>query len=74
MLRSNVSGATVRDANEDDAPACAAIYTPYVRETAISFESVGVYQRIGWKHGAWHDVAWTQRALGVEHDPPSEPR
>jgi L-amino acid N-acyltransferase YncA len=180
MLRPNVSGATVRDASEDDAPACAAIYAPYVRETAVSFEgepptpaqmaeriavatrthawivyeddyrvvgyayggphqkraayrfscevsvyveqgrrrtgsgrvlyealfkrlaargyrmavagmtlpneasvglhramgfeSVGVYRRIGWKLGAWHDVAWMQRALGVEDDPPPEPR
>ncbi len=180
MLRPNVPGATVRDASEDDAPACAAIYAPYVRETAVSFESeppmpaqmaeriaaatrthawvvlededrvvgyayggphaqraayrfscevsvyvepgrrrtgsgrvlyealfkrlaargylmavagmtlpneasaglhramgfepVGVYRRIGWKFGAWHDVAWMQRAIGVEQDPPSEPR
>jgi L-amino acid N-acyltransferase YncA len=178
MLRPNVSGATVRDASEDDAPACATIYAPYVRETAVSFEGepptpaqmaeriavamskhawvvleaedrvvgyayggqhqaraayrfscevsvyveqgrqrtgsgralyealferlvargylmavagmtlpneasaglhramgfepVGVYRRIGWKLGAWHDVAWMQRALGVEHDPPPE--
>ncbi len=180
MLRPNVSGATVRDASEDDAPACAAIYASYVSETAVSFESepptpaqmakriaaamrthawvvledkdrvvgyayggphaqraayrfscevsvyvepgrrrtgsgrvlyevlfkrlvargyrmavagmtlpneasaglhramgfepVGVYRRIGWKFGAWHDVAWMQRAIGVEQDPPSEPR
>jgi L-amino acid N-acyltransferase YncA len=179
MLRPNVSGATVREASEDDAPACAAIYAPYVRETAVSFEGepptpaqiaeriaaatrthawvvledddrlvgyaygglhqeraayrfscevsvyveqdrrrtglgralyealfkrlvargyrmvvagmtlpneasvglhramgfepVGVYRRIGWKLGAWHDVAWMQRALGVEQDPPPEP-
>ncbi len=173
-------GATVRDASESDATACAAIYAPYVRETAISFESeppspaqmaeriaaarrghawvvledddrlvgyayggphkervayrfscevsvyveegrrrtgsgralyealfeklaargyrtavagmtlpneasvglhramgfepVGVYRRIGWKFGAWHDVAWTQRALGAQQeDPPPEP-
>ncbi|HUN79015.1 MAG TPA: GNAT family N-acetyltransferase, partial [Solirubrobacteraceae bacterium] len=33
-----MSGATVRDASEGDAPACAAIYAPYVRETAVSFE------------------------------------
>lgn len=33
---------------------------------AMGFEPVGVYRRIGWKFGAWHDVAWTQRALGVE--------
>lgn len=30
--------ATVRDATERDAAACAAIYAPYVRGTAISFE------------------------------------
>ena len=29
---------TVRPATADDAAACAAIYAPYVRETAISFE------------------------------------
>ena len=174
-----MSGAIVRDASEGDAPACAAIYAPYVRETAISFEAepptpaqmaeriaaatrthawvmledegrvvgyayggphqkraayrfscevsvyveqgrrrtgsgrtlyealferlttrgyrmavagmtlpnqasvglhqamgfqqVGVYRRIGWKLGAWHDVAWVQRALGVEREPPAEP-
>jgi L-amino acid N-acyltransferase YncA len=176
----DMPGATVRDASEDDATACAAIYAPYVRETAVSFEGeppspsqmaeriaaamsahawvaledddrlvgyayggphqkrvayrfscevsiyvergrrrtgsgralyealfkrlaargyrmavagmtlpneasvglhramgfepVGVYRRIGWKFGAWHDVAWMQRALGVEQDPPHEPR
>ncbi|SHG05635.1 phosphinothricin acetyltransferase [Jatrophihabitans endophyticus] len=30
---------------------------------ALGFETVGVYRRIGWKHGAWHDVEWTQRRL-----------
>jgi L-amino acid N-acyltransferase YncA len=180
MLLPNVSSATVRDASEDDAPACASIYAPYVRETAVSFESepptpaqlaeriaaatrthgwvvledgdrvvgyayggahkeraayrfscevgvyveqgrrrtgsgrvlyealferlaargyrmavagmtlpneasvglhqamgfepVGVYRRIGWTFGAWHDVAWVQLALGVEQTPPAEPR
>ena len=41
---------------------------------AMGFEPVGVYRRIGWKLGVWHDVAWVQRALGVEQDPPPEPR
>ncbi len=41
---------------------------------AMGFEPVGVYRRIGWKLGAWHDVAWMQRALGVKQDPPPEPR
>jgi phosphinothricin acetyltransferase len=42
---------------------------------ALGFEPVGVYRRIGWKHGAWHDVAWAQRALTHEppDDPPAEP-
>jgi L-amino acid N-acyltransferase YncA len=29
----------IRDATREDAPACAAIYAPYVRDTAITFES-----------------------------------
>ena len=41
---------------------------------ALGFEPVGVYRRIGWKHGAWHDVAWMQRALASTDDPPEEPR
>jgi phosphinothricin acetyltransferase len=40
---------------------------------AMGFEPVGTYRRIGYKHGAWHDVAWAQRALPVEGDPPAEP-
>ncbi len=40
---------------------------------AMGFEPVGTYRRIGWKHGAWHDVAWTQRALVSEDDPRSRP-
>jgi len=177
VYKPGVSGAIVRDASEGDAPACAAIYAPYVRETAVSFEvepptpveiakriaaatrthawivledggrvvgyayggphqkraayrfscevsvyveqgrrrtgsgralyealferiaargyrmavagmtlpneasvglhqamgfqPVGVYRRIGWKLGAWHDVAWVQRALGTEHEEPT---
>lgn len=42
---------------------------------ALGFEPIGVYRRIGYKHGAWHDVAWTQRALGDTPDrAPREPR
>jgi L-amino acid N-acyltransferase YncA len=40
---------------------------------ALGFEPVGVYRRIGWKHGAWHDVAWVQRPLGAAGTPPSGP-
>ena len=40
---------------------------------AMGFEPVGTYRRIGWKHDAWHDVAWMQRLLAAGHDAPSEP-
>jgi phosphinothricin acetyltransferase len=38
---------------------------------AMGFEPVGTWRRIGFKHGAWHDVAWTQRRLA--DGPPSGP-
>ncbi len=39
---------------------------------AMGFQPVGTYRRIGWKHGAWHDVAWTQRELVPDSgDPPT---
>jgi L-amino acid N-acyltransferase YncA len=41
---------------------------------ALGFAPIGVYRRIGYKRGAWHDVAWTQRPLGEAGDPPAEPR
>jgi L-amino acid N-acyltransferase YncA len=40
---------------------------------AMGFQPVGTYRRIGFKHGAWHDVAWTQRTLAEGDGPPSEP-
>jgi phosphinothricin acetyltransferase len=45
--------------------------------TALGFEPVGTYRRVGWKAGAWHDVMWLQRDLGPATDdgaPPAEPR
>jgi L-amino acid N-acyltransferase YncA len=30
---------------------------------ALGFETVGTFPRIGWKNGAWYDVAWMQRDL-----------
>jgi L-amino acid N-acyltransferase YncA len=41
--------------------------------TAMGFEHVGTYRRIGFKQGSWHDVAWVQRILAHGEDPPSEP-
>ncbi|WP_375493519.1 GNAT family N-acetyltransferase [uncultured Jatrophihabitans sp.] len=42
--------------------------------TALGFEPIGVYRRIGWKFDAWHDVAWMQRPLTDAQAAPSEPR
>jgi phosphinothricin acetyltransferase len=41
---------------------------------ALGFEPVGTYRNIGWKHNAWHDVAWAQRPLATSTDPPVEPQ
>jgi phosphinothricin acetyltransferase len=41
---------------------------------AAGFVPVAVYRRVGWKVGAWHDVAWFERALGPDDDGvPAEP-
>ena len=41
---------------------------------AFGFRHAGRYERVGWKHGAWHDVVWLQRDLvpaGAVDDPPA---
>lgn len=38
---------------------------------AFGFEPVGVHRGIGWKHGAWHDVAITQLTLIPGDGPPT---
>lgn len=57
--------------------ACAGIALPNPASvglhTALGFRPVGVYERIGWKHGAWHDVLWMQCALGGDGPPRGEP-
>ncbi|HUA10534.1 MAG TPA: GNAT family N-acetyltransferase [Solirubrobacteraceae bacterium] len=41
---------------------------------ALGFTPVGVYRRIGYKLGAWHDVAMMQRRLAPQDDgQPPEP-
>lgn len=41
---------------------------------AVGFTPVGVYRGIGYKHGAWHDVAWFERALAPRDSEPLQPR
>jgi phosphinothricin acetyltransferase len=37
---------------------------------SMGFERVGVYERVGYKRGAWRDVGWWHLALsGKPHDP-----
>jgi L-amino acid N-acyltransferase YncA len=59
--------------------ACAGITLPNPESVGLhesfGFERVGVYRRIGWKAGAWRDVAWYQRPLreAVDGTQPPEP-
>jgi phosphinothricin acetyltransferase len=41
---------------------------------AFGFEPMGVYRGIGYKMGAWHDVAWYQLQLQLPSPRPAEPR
>lgn len=38
---------------------------------SMGFKPLGVYRRVGYKHGAWRDVGWWQKQL---QPPGSEPR
>lgn len=66
-----------RLANQGVRIACAGITLPnppsVALHEALGFEAVGVYRRIGWKAGRWHDVGWWQRELVAPgDDPPRE--
>lgn len=39
--------------------------------TALGFRPVGVHRNIGWKNGAWHDVAIAQLDMAVSDEPPA---
>jgi phosphinothricin acetyltransferase len=60
--------------------ACAGIALPndasVALHRALGFEHVGTYRDIGWKAGAWRDVAWWQLQLAPDarrDEPPPEP-
>ena len=40
---------------------------------AVGFEAIGVYRRVGFKLGAWHDVGWWQLALRAHEESPGPP-
>jgi len=40
---------------------------------SMGFVPVGVYQKVGFKLGRWHDVGWWALRLQDETDPPGDP-
>ena len=40
---------------------------------SMGFEKIGVYRRVGYKLGEWHDVGWWQLALKEHEQSPREP-
>ncbi|MGA9491853.1 MAG: N-acetyltransferase family protein [Mycobacterium sp.] len=40
---------------------------------SLGFEDAGLYRRVVWKLGRWHDVAWMQRDLGDGSDRDAAP-
>lgn len=59
--------------------ACAGITLPNEASVglheSLGFERIGLNPEIGWKHGAWRDVAWFQLELApAPEGPPAEPR
>ncbi len=41
---------------------------------SLGFTAVGVYERVGYKLGAWHDVGWWQLTLQPRADTPAIPQ
>jgi L-amino acid N-acyltransferase YncA len=40
----------------------------------VGFAEVGVYHHVGYKFGAWHDVAWFERSILAAGKDPAEPK
>ena len=58
--------------------ACAGVTLPNPASVglheAVGFKLVGVYPGIGYKLGAWRDVAWYEQALEPERENPAPPK
>ena len=40
---------------------------------SFGFQQAGLYRRVGWKNGGWHDVAWMQLDLPDAAKPDEPP-
>jgi phosphinothricin acetyltransferase len=40
---------------------------------SVGFQQAGLYRRVGWKNGSWHDVAWMQLDLLGATEPNGPP-
>jgi L-amino acid N-acyltransferase YncA len=40
---------------------------------SMGFTAIGIYRKVGYKMGTWHDVGWWQLALGEYTDNPAKP-
>jgi L-amino acid N-acyltransferase YncA len=40
---------------------------------SLGFQAIGIYRRVGYKRGAWHDVGWWQRAFQPRPSLPTPP-
>jgi L-amino acid N-acyltransferase YncA len=40
---------------------------------SVGFERIGVFRRVGYKLGRWHDVGWWERALRPHRPSPEKP-
>jgi hypothetical protein len=40
---------------------------------AVGFKNLGIYERVGYKLGRWHDVGWWQLVLQEHSESPPEP-
>jgi L-amino acid N-acyltransferase YncA len=41
---------------------------------SVGFTDIGIYHRVGFKFGQWHDVTWLERRLYPDDSAPREPR
>jgi L-amino acid N-acyltransferase YncA len=40
----------------------------------LGFKAIGIFERVGYKLGRWHDVGWWQRTLREPEESPAAPR